>query len=298
MSARFILISSYPKSGNTWTRLVFDHVRHRQRTSFSINEMNHALHGSARRCMFDAWSPVSSSDLTFEEIENLLPETFRAIARNGSGDFVVKVHDSSHRNKAGAWIFPPELVHVAIYLVRHPFDVAVSYANHSSRDVGGIIDSMSRRETHENILREPMLPLPQQMGSWTENVESWIFRSPYRTFVARYEDLHAAPESEFSRLISAAGIKASADDIKSAVSATRFERLQGEEREKGFREKPAKASSFFRSGRPRSWEGLLDDEARRRIVQDHGPMMKRLGYLDDGSAAPMPDELRKLGELK
>ena len=109
MSCQFILVSSYPKSGNTWTRLVFDHILHqRRRADFSINSMGNAYHGSARRFMFDAYSPVSSSDLSFEEIENLLPEIFRAVAADGEGDLVVKVHDSAHRNARGEWIFPPE----------------------------------------------------------------------------------------------------------------------------------------------------------------------------------------------
>jgi hypothetical protein len=294
MSAEFLLISSYPKSGNTWTRLVFEHLLQGAEKDVSINELTGAFHGTARRAVFDTYSPVSSSDQTFEEIENFLPEMFRALAGEHKGELIVKIHECSHRNRRGEWIFPPECVRAAIYLVRHPFDVAVSYANHMGKSAEAAVEVMSRGGEPDPQPSSLELPLPQWMGSWSDNVESWILRSPYSSVVARYEDLHERPEEEFGRLASAARVPATAEQIEKAVAATRFERLQEQEREKGFRERPQSSSAFFRSGRPKTWEGILDDQARAQIVRDHGEMMQRLGYRDDGSTAPMPAELRNI----
>jgi aryl sulfotransferase len=294
VSAEFLLISSYPKSGNTWTRLVFEHLLRGAETDVSINELTGAFHGRGRRIMFDTYSPVSSSDLSFAEIENLLPDLFRALAGEHKGELIVKVHECSHRNTRGEWIFPPECVRAALYLVRHPFDVAVSYANHMGTNIEATLEIMaSGGEPGPDQLDSLALPLPQWTGSWSDNVESWILRSPYRSAIARYEDLHELPEQEFRRLASAARIPATDELIGRAVAATRFELLQEQEREKGFRERPQSSSVFFRSGRPKTWEGVLDEQARARIVHDHGEVMERLGYLADGSTAPMPAELEE-----
>src|SRR5258708_9909898 len=108
MSAQFLLSWSYPKSGNTWARLVFEHLLRAPGKDFSINELTSAFHGRGRRLMFDTYAPVSSSDLSFDEIENLLPEMFRALSADHQGELVVKVHECSHPNIRCEWIFPPE----------------------------------------------------------------------------------------------------------------------------------------------------------------------------------------------
>jgi len=286
MSGSLLLISSYPKSGNTWARLVFDYLIRGGKDEVSINELSGAVHGRARRQLFDTYSPACSSDLSFDEIENLLPELFRSLVMESKGLQVVKVHECSHRNRRGEWLFPPECVQAAVYLVRHPFDVAVSFANHMGQTLEEIVETLGRKGS--NSPRHPGnldLPLPQWMGSWSENVESWLLRSPYRTAVARYEDLHERPVETFGRLAAEAGVEAEPGKVEAAVAATRFDILQAQEREKGFRERPDTSPVFFRAGRPKSWEGLLTDEMRARICRDHGPMMAQLGYREDGSVA-------------
>lgn len=292
MSAELLLVASYPKSGNTWTRVLLEHLIGGGQ-DVSINDLSGAFHGRGRRTVFDAYWPASSSDLTFEEIEDALPEVFRALAAESKGKLIVKIHECSHRNRRGEWLFPPEYVQAAICLVRHPFDVAVSYANHMGRSIDATIDVMSHGA--DPALRQPTemaLPLPHWVGSWSDNVESWIDRSPYPSVLARYEDLHAATELQVARLAAAVGIPANDELIGKIVGATKFERLQHEEKEKGFRERPETSATFFRAGRPKSWEGTLDDKARARIVRDHGAMMQRLGYLEDGSILPAPVEFR------
>jgi hypothetical protein len=292
VSAELLLISSYPKSGNTWTRLVFEYLLNRGQKEVSINELNGAFHGWGRRTMFDIYAPAGSSDLTFDEIENLLPELFRSLAASQNGKLVVKVHDCSHRTSRGEWLFPPEHVSAAVCLVRHPFDVAVSYANHMGQPVAAAIETMSAAGSPgQRELDRLEIALPLWLGSWSDNIESWLLRSPYPTVVARYEDLHQRPEEEFLRLVAGAGVPVTPELIRKAVEATRFDRLQEQERETGFRERPKASGGFFRSGRPNSWEGLLDEEARAQIVREHGAMMDYLGYRADGSIAPTPAAL-------
>jgi hypothetical protein len=62
------------------------------------------------------------------------------------------------------------------------------------------------------------------------------------------------------------------------VEKTRFQRLQEKEKEKGFREKPMGAPSFFRQGKAGGWREALPLQLQLQIVEDHGEVMRRLGY--------------------
>ena len=64
-----------------------------------------------------------------------------------------------------------------------------------------------------------------------------------------------------------------------------FDRLREEEERVGFVERPSKAARFFREGRIGGWRRHLTEEQARRIIADHGDMMRRLDYIDrDGNA--------------
>jgi hypothetical protein len=202
------------------------------------------------------------------------------------------VHDLAHRTGNGEWLYPPERISSVLYLSRHPFDVAVSFAHHMGLAVDDAIEIMASDGIASRQHRRLAQALPQRLGTWSGNVMSWLGGTPYRVSLARYEDIHAEPEAEFERLAAAAGIVAPRAEIARVVQASRFERLRDTEQESGFRERPASSTSFFRSGKPRSWEGKLDEAQRQRIVAAHGEVMERLGYRADGSTAPLPDAFR------
>ena len=288
MTCRFILIASYPKSGNTWTRLVFENLARGAAEPVSINDMTGGVHGFGRRVLFDAVAPVNSSDLAADEIDNFLPDVFRGLARESEGQLFVKVHDTAHRNSNGEWLYPPELVNAVVYLVRHPFDVAVSFSHHLGMPLDTTVGIMDGGDLVSSQTRTLPLPMPQHLGSWSENIRSWLGSVPYRVTFARYEDLHADPVAGFGRLAAGIGLKTEPGDIERAVQATQFDRLRSEEEQSGFREKPPTSGGFFRSGKPQSWKGILDDQLRAKLVRDHGPMMQRLGYLEEGGTAPLP----------
>jgi hypothetical protein len=286
VKGRIVLVSSYPKSGNTWMRAVLEQLRRGPSWTFSINEMPSGFYGFKRRALFDSISPVNAADLFVDEIENMLPNIFRTVAEEDTYTHIIKVHDDARRTKSGDWLYPPDAVYAVIYLVRHPFDVAVSFAHHMNLGLPDAVALMQDGEIISHLLDELPLPLPQHIGSWTSNIASWLDATHYRVTLARYEDLYADPIAEFGRVTRAAGFSASQDDIVRAVGGTQFERMREEEETSGFRERPPTSSSFFRAGQPRSWEGKLDQDLRVRLVKDHGPMMERLGYLADGGVVP------------
>ncbi|MGH6889121.1 MAG: sulfotransferase domain-containing protein [Rhizomicrobium sp.] len=282
MSGKFVLVASYPKSGNTWTRLVLERLQRGAGQAYSINDLKATYDGIQRRFAFDQWAPVNASELLVPEMEEFLPHVHRCLARGIHGTVLVKVHEIARRNVRGEWLYPPDCMGTVIYLARHPYDVAVSAAHHLGLRLERVVEIMgddsSRGSRHEGTQT-----LPQTFGSWSGNVQSWIGNGDYDVTVVRYEDMVADPVRVFSVLARAAGLEASAEDISGIVDSTRFERLQKEEDEAGFRERPETSQRFFRAGHPGTWKGVLNAELRDRLAERHGPTMARLGYAADGS---------------
>jgi len=283
MSGSFVLVASYPKSGNTWTRIIFEKLRRGAGKAFSINELDASYHGISRRFAFDSYVPVNAADLLTEELENFLPDFYRQLAAKIDGKVFLKAHDAAKRNGQGEWLYPPGCIHSVIYLVRHPYDVAVSTAHHLSVSVERAVDIMGDDGSSRPPYRNLSESLPQTFGSWSGNVVSWLDNTSYHVICARYEDLHADPVGGFLRLAQAAGLDVSTEQVAQAVNTARFGDLQREEEEAGFRERPESSPKFFRAGHPRTWEQSLGIALRDRLVRAHGVAMERLGYGADGS---------------
>lgn len=289
MTGHLILIASYPKSGNTWVRLFFENLMRGEQAPVSINDIRNGVYGFERRRLFDSLAPVEAADLEPAEIENLLPDLYAALAIEAAGPVFLKVHDRARRTPNGHWLFPPEHVRAVLYLARHPFDVAASWAHHQAIPIGAAVtDLCDENRVIAGVEEGLPLPMAECPGSWGANVESWLGETPYSVTVTRYEDLCDSPLAEFARLSKAAGLVASDEAIERAVEASRFVRLQAEEAERGFRERPLRSKAFFRAGRPKSWRGTLDHELRDRLAVCFGAAMGQLGYRTDGGAEPLP----------
>jgi hypothetical protein len=104
----------------------------------------------------------------------------------------------------------------------------------------------------------------------------------------RYEDMQADPRAAFSAVALFLDLPHDSEAVAAAVEGTRFSRLQAQEREVGFIEKPPQAATFFREGTVDGWRRELTPEQAARIVSSHGTVMRRLGY--DLTLAPLAAE--------
>lgn len=118
----------------------------------------------------------------------------------------------------------------------------------------------------------------QRLASWSAHVASWLAATPTPLLVS-YERLSADPAAVLAEVATHCGIGAAPDAVARAVDANRFDRLQAEERAKGFRLGQAEGRTFFRRGVAGGWRDTLSATQAERILRDHGPMMKQLGYL-------------------
>jgi aryl sulfotransferase len=288
MGKNLILVASYPKAGTTWIRLMFEALTRSLDGRVAINELADGFYGAWRRLLFDEIAPVNAADLLPGEIDGLLAGVFRQVASELARPVLVKTHCVACRTQSGEWLYPPDCVRSVIYLVRHPFDVAVSLAHHLGLTIERTVEAMNLDGVMAFTDTQLLFPLHERIGSWTTNITSWLEESPYPITLIRYEDLHENPADSFGRAAAAAGLDQDRDSILRAAETINFERLRSEEQLHGFGERPRSSPQFFRAGKPRSWEGKLDASLRERIIRDHGATMERLGYSPDGGTQPLP----------
>lgn len=270
-----IWLASYPKSGNTWLRALLTNALGLSDRPADIN----ALLGvpSASRKLFDEWCGVKSSDLLPDEVERLRPRIYEAAARNTSRTLFLKVHDAYTTNSGGEAIFPQGPTKAVIYVVRHPADVAISYAHHRGCSVDQAIDLLA---DHSHSLAEEATgvegQLPQRLLSWSEHVSSWL-DAPLPVYCVRYEDLSEKPEKTLLSVLRFLGEDCHPLRVACAVHFAAFAELSRQESAHGFFERPGRVRTFFRSGQARGWLGLTDEQARC-IREQHAVVIRRLGY--------------------
>jgi hypothetical protein len=287
MSKNLILVAGYPKSGSTWVRLMLEALARPRDHRISINELGNGFYGGWRRLLFDGIAPANAASLLPEEVDALLPGVYRRLSAEAGRPVLVKVHDICFRTRLGEWLYPPDCVRSVVYLVRHPFDVTVSFAHHLGLDLEKTVRILNLDHVMAPAGPRLVFPLHERIGSWSDNVSSWLDDAPYPLTLVRYEDLHSDPSAAFAGVATAVGFNTDRESIRRAIESLSFEQLRTEEQAHGFGERPRSSPSFFRAGRPRSWEGKLGVGLQNQLVRDHGSMMNRLGYTADGHAQPL-----------
>jgi hypothetical protein len=120
--------------------------------------------------------------------------------------------------------------------------------------------------------------LPQTMGSWSENVRSWITQTEIPVHLLRYEDMHRDPEGSLIAVLRFCAIDVEPNLVSQAVARCSFDRLRTDERNSGFSERPSTQRTFFRSGKVGDGTRNLNEQQIRKFLGEHGAVMDKLGY--------------------
>ncbi len=273
-----VWLASFPKSGNTWTRILLSNLLAHD----YVDEDNFAsLLGSisSNRRSFDQVTGLPSSDMTDDEIDLVRPDFYRALAAECTERQFVKVHDGYHDSDAGEPLFPADCSFGAIYLVRHPYDVAVSYANHQGHEnFDRIVKQMNQADHIMAGGRQSQLR--QRTLGWKGHYRSWHEQRATPLLTIRYEDMLADTAACLKQMAAFLALDEGKDDaaITRAVEESRFEKLRAKEDAHGFREKPEKAGRFFNSGRSGDGRQRLSTEQRQRLYEHNREVMEELGY--------------------
>jgi hypothetical protein len=278
-------LASYPKSGNTWFRVILAHLlKKSEQEKVDLNRLQTGMIASSREWM-DQCLGFDSALLSHDELDALRPSVYEWYSQDIQCAGYHKVHDAYTYLDAHTPMFPTAGCLGALYFIRNPLDVVISFANHSSCSIDKAIESMGNREfafcggqfRQFNQLR-------QWLQSWSMHVNSWLnARNNISVLVIRYEDMVAKSYETFASAVKFLGLTPSESALKHAISQSSIEKLQAFEAQLGFSEKPTKVARFFRKGIVGDWREVLTPDQIKRIIEDHGQTMHAFGYIDDNA---------------
>lgn len=288
---RTIWLASYPKSGNTWFRMLIANLAATDAPA-DINNLPERSGIASARGPFDYLTLLDSGLLTHDEVERLRPRVYEELKRGAADDEYdapcearpvrfVKCHDAYTATADGEPLLGGAGgADGAIVIVRDPRDVAPSLASHCRMSLDAAIAFMGDPKA-AFCARTDRLPnqLRQWLHGWSGHIEGWLAQSDIPVHLVRYEDMKADTPGVLRRALAFAGRPASEADIARAVAFADFSELKRQESEAGFCEAPRRvAAGFFRRGEAGAWRDELTADQVARIEAAHAPMMQRLGY--------------------
>ncbi len=269
-----VWLASYPKSGNTWARAFLHNYITDAAAPHGINRLTDFSVSECAAAFFRVHDPRPASAYTEQDVQRIRPAVHRDLTRLHDDLVFVKTHNAALAVH-GVPLCTPEVTAGAIYLVRDPRDVAVSYARYTGRAVDDIIGFMGAAGAANRSTEEQVFEL---LSSWSRHAESWA--AVKRRLLVRYEDLLATPQKSFGRIISFLGEEPAPERLKRAIAFSDFHVLAMQEATQGYAAGgPNQAARFFREGRAGQWRTALSDAQRARIESDHAAMMRNFGYL-------------------
>ncbi|MDP1602352.1 MAG: sulfotransferase domain-containing protein [Legionella sp.] len=279
-------LSSYPKSGNTWFRIFLANLLNLsgliKADSFeepmNINHVDYLINDniSTNRTWVNQACGFNTSWLTDDELDALMPSLFSWQSAQQTDVTYHKIHRAYTYVDDNKPLIPLKGCLGAIYFIRNPLDIAISFANHLSCTIDEVINIMGDR-TYALY----HYPLRQLLFSWSMHVNSWVNAKGCNHFILRYEDMITNPVESFTNAVKFLNLDVSASIIEQAISGASFDKLQQFEKKVGFMDKPPKLSNFFRKGVAGDWQTTLTADQIQRIIHDHGDVMRTFGYLNE-----------------
>jgi len=271
-----VWLASYPKSGNTWLRMFLANYLMHTTQPLLLEKVHQFMLGDA---MPDTYSiiakrPVDPNDQA--AILALRPAVLRAIVANKADINLVKTHNRNSVLK-GLDLIPGSYTRLALYIVRNPLDLVLSYANHYGMTIGAAAQAIGHPS---NRVNPGPANVTQYLGSWTDHVTGWTRTRKFPVCTLRYEDMIADPEKTFSTVLKRMRVPVDDARLDRAIEFSSFDQLRSQEDDHGFVEKSRHADRFFRSGQAGQWREQLAPDIVRLICERHGKVMRRFGYLD------------------
>jgi hypothetical protein len=231
--------------------------------------------GDSQAHWYARLDPRPPTELGKADLARLRPRVHRLIAESRSETVMVKTHNALVA-VGGVSMITLEVTAGAIYIVRNPLDVALSYAHHLGATLDDIIELMGQTgfETSPSARH-----VPEHLSDWSSHVKSWTQVANPGLHVVRYEDLKAEPERRFGAIAAFLGMAATPARLEKAIRFSSFETLRKLEDATGFIERTPVQDRFFRKGAVGEWRDKLSRAQVRRVVERHRKQMLRFGYV-------------------
>ncbi len=275
-----IWLASYPKSGNTWTRAFLANYMSNAQTPIPINDLPNHLLGDGFKIHYEQFTGKSFGELSDEEVNALRPRLHDWFATSRGETTFVKTHNII-TNVNGVPTITPSATAGAIYVVRNPFDVAVSFAHHYQISYERAVDSLCQ---DKYLIEESDDQAPTYLGSWSGHYKSWVKAPGLKLHLMRYEDMLQKPVFAFGELTNFLGLPKEPERLKRAIRFSSFRELSKQEKNEKFIEaRPDGKTKFFRQGKAGGWRQTLAEPQIKQLVDQHRGTLMELGYMtEDG----------------
>ena len=275
-----IWIASYPKSGNTWIRILLESILLHKGEEVDFNNLELVQSGDIRRDEFNYFLGFDSSDLSLEESWRYKRLYFEQKSLLSKKELFIKIHDSNLKLKDGSDLIPQRGTKTVIYIVRNPLSIVSSLANHYGISKDTSIARMNSKGFIDLNINEPFYntALYSEMDTWSNNVSSWLGSSSFPVQLIRYEDLHQQPIEILTNLLKSLNRNDCIQYISKAIENSSFSKLATKEQQNGFSEASLLSKQFYRKGKVDSWKKELNDKQIAKVIADHGTVMKKLNY--------------------
>jgi hypothetical protein len=272
---KILWLASYPRSGNTWLRAFLHNLFRNADEPYDINRLQDFTLIDSDVRWYRPLDPRPPTELTKEEVALLRPRAHAAMTAAFPDTVLVKTHNALVEDR-GTSMITLEHTAGAIYIVRNPLDVAVSYSRHYGVSLEEAVAAMNRPGNQSIANQENFVY--ELHGSWSENVKSWTAAPNPALHVVRYEDMARQPLLAFAAIAGFLGLRVGPDRVAHAVERSSFAVLTEQEQRSGFRERSRKSDRFFDSGQVGRGRQILTPSLAESLCASHREQMARFDY--------------------
>jgi len=274
-----VWIASFPKSGNTWLRafLCSYIYMNPDDKNFDFELFKNILRFPSTK----QYKDIGVEPKNFEELAKHWIDVQKKINSNNKINFL-KTHNAYGGLKNFEFTDKKNTIG-AIYLVRDPRDVLVSYARHLEISINKTLE-LVLEDNHTGWLNQYKKDVIGEIrGNWAQNYNSWKNFYLAEKIIIKYEDLISDPFNTFSNVIKYLnklfGLEIDNEKIKKCIEITDFNKLKKLEIKSGFVENYNKKEPFFNIGKSDQWQNILDEKIISKLEQKFNREMRELKYI-------------------
>ncbi|WP_135502005.1 sulfotransferase domain-containing protein [Roseovarius aestuariivivens] len=274
MKNSIVWLASYPKSGNTWLRIFLANYLANSPKPLGINQVQLFGFGDSKPQRYQQVAGGRVDTSNPHATLQLRARVLQAIVANNADVNFVKTHNI-RGDAMQVELIPAKFTRSAIYVIRNPLDLVLSYARHYGLTPEKTVEAIGRSD---NANAPDASTTWQFLGTWSEHVKSWTHGTRFPVLPLRYEDMLDTPHESFSEALEFLGITPDPDRLDRAIRFSSFDELSKQEEKSGFTERSPHSERFFASGKSGGWKKDLSRDLIDKVRRDHKRMMKKYGY--------------------
>ena len=279
-------ISSYPKSGNTWLRILLSSY-YFTKDGFYDESVLKNIDQFPQKKFFDEFNYdprvvtdtikfwIKAQEKINQDKKLRFFKTHNAFGALNNFDFTNK------DNSIGC-----------IYVVRDPRNVITSLKNFYEMNDDQAFKWITNKNQYiydVNKFEKDGYSDFQFISSWDTNFESWKIQKKIPIKIIRYEDLLNQTYKVLTEVITfinqttISKEKINKNKIKNAIGSTSFSKLKEKEKNEGFSEAPKskfgdKKIPFFNLGPKNNWKIILNDDLKDKLNNIFKKKLEELSY--------------------